>query len=78
MPRAPIRPALVICCKDYRYIQPTLRFVKQRLGIRWDDLKATAGVLPMLDSPHRTAVDSARYRSGLPLAWRASGDSRAS
>ena len=52
MPRAPIRPALVICCKDYRYIQPTLRFARQRLGIRWYDLKATAGgALAMLDSP---------------------------
>jgi len=50
--RVRIRPALVICCKDYRYIQPTQRFVRQRLGIRWYDLKATAGgVLSMLDSP---------------------------
>ncbi len=50
--RTSIQPALVICCKDYRYIQPTQRFVKQRLGIRWYDLKATAGgVLAMLDSP---------------------------
>ena len=47
-----IQPALVICCKDYRYIQPTLRFVRQRLGIRWYDLKATAGgALAMLDAP---------------------------
>jgi len=50
--RAPIQPALVICCKDYRYIQPTQRFVRQRLGIRWYDLKATAGgARAMLDSP---------------------------
>lgn len=47
-----IRPALVICCKDYRYIQPTQRFVRQTLGIRWYDLKATAGgVRAMLDAP---------------------------
>ena len=47
-----IQPVLVICCKDYRYIQPTQRFVRQRLGIRWYDLKATAGgVLAMLDAP---------------------------
>lgn len=47
-----IQPALVICCKDYRYIQPTQRFVRQRLGIRWYDLKATAGgVRAMLESP---------------------------
>ncbi len=47
-----IRPVLIICCKDYRYIQPTQRFVRQRLGIRWYDLKATAGgVRAMLDSP---------------------------
>ena len=46
-----IQPALVICCKEYRYIQPTQRFVKQQLGIRWYDLKATAGgVLALLDS----------------------------
>lgn len=45
-------PALVICCKDFRYVQPIQRFVRQRLGIRWYDLKATAGgVLPMLDAP---------------------------
>ncbi len=50
--RASIQPALVICCKDYRYIQPTQHFVKQRLGIRWYDLKATAGgVRAMLDAP---------------------------
>ena len=50
--RTRIRPALVICCKDYRYIQPTQRFVRQRLGIRWYDLKATAGgVRAVLDSP---------------------------
>ena len=51
---APIRiqPALLICCKDYRYIQPIQRFVKQRLGIRWYDLKATAGgVRALLDAP---------------------------
>lgn len=47
-----IQPALIICCKDYRYIQPTQSFVKRRLGIRWYDLKATAGgVRAMLDSP---------------------------
>lgn len=47
-----IQPALIICCKDYRYIQPTQGFVKRRLGIRWYDLKATAGgVRAMLDSP---------------------------
>ncbi|GEM_PF-1310094 len=50
--KAPIQPALVICCKDYRYIQPIQRFVKRRLGIRWYDLKATAGgVRAMLESP---------------------------
>ena len=50
--RTRIQPALVICCKDYRYIQPTQRFVTQRLGIRWYDLKSTAGgVLAMLDAP---------------------------
>jgi hypothetical protein len=50
--RAPIQPALIICCKDYRYIQPTQRFVKKRLGIRWYDLKATAGgARAMLDAP---------------------------
>ena len=48
----PIRPALIICCKDYRYIQPIQRFAKRQLGIRWYDLKATAGgVLAMLDAP---------------------------
>ena len=48
----PIQPALIICCKDYRYIQPTQYFVKRRLGIRWYDLKATAGgVRAMLESP---------------------------
>jgi len=48
----PPKPALVICCKDYRYIQPIQRFVRQRLGIRWYNLKATAGgVLAMLDAP---------------------------
>lgn len=47
-----VQPALVICCKDYRYIQPIQRFVRQQLGIRWYDLKATAGgVRAMLDSP---------------------------
>ena len=52
MRKKPIQPALVICCKDYRYIQPAQRFVKRRLGIRWYDLKATAGgVRAMLDSP---------------------------
>ena len=46
-----MRPALVICCKDYRYIQATQRFVR-RLGIRWYDLKATAGGLrALLDAP---------------------------
>lgn len=50
--RTPIHPALVICCKDYRYIQPIQRFVRQRLGLRWYDLKATAGgVRAMLDAP---------------------------
>ena len=50
--RTRIQPALVICCKDYRYIQPTQRFVRQRLGIRWYDLKATAGgVRAMLEAP---------------------------
>lgn len=52
MTRRPTPPALIICCKDYRYIQPTQRFVRQRLGIRWYDLKATAGgVRAMLDAP---------------------------
>ena len=52
MRKKPIQPALIICCKDYRYIQPTQDFVKRRLGIRWYDLKATAGgVRAMLDSP---------------------------
>ncbi len=50
--RQRIQPALIICCKDYRYIQPIQRFVRQRLGIRWYDLKATAGgVRAMLDAP---------------------------
>ena len=50
-PSRRIQPALIICCKDYRYIQPIQRFVRRR-GIRWYDLKATAGgVLAMLDSP---------------------------
>ena len=50
--RTPVRPALVICCKDYRYIQPIQRFVKQRLGIQWYNLKATAGgSRALLDSP---------------------------
>ena len=50
--RSLIQPALVICCKDYRYIQAMQRFIRQRLGIRWYDLKATAGgVLAMLDAP---------------------------
>ena len=50
--RAVIHPALLICCKDYRYIQPTQRFLKRQLGIRWYDLKATAGgVRAMLDAP---------------------------
>ena len=50
--RTRIQPALVICCKDYRYIQPIQRFIRQRLGIRWYDLKATAGgVRAMLDAP---------------------------
>ena len=45
-------PALLICCKDYRFIQPIQRFVKNRLGIRFYDLKATAGGLrAMMDSP---------------------------
>ena len=45
------RPALVICCKDYRYIQAIQRFVRRR-GVRWYDLKATAGGLRALqDSP---------------------------
>ena len=52
MIKKPIQPALVICCKDFRYIQPTQYFVKRRLGIRWYDLKATAGgVRAMMDSP---------------------------
>ena len=43
--------ALVICCKDYRYVQAIQRFVRRR-GIRWYDLKATAGGLRALqDSP---------------------------
>ena len=51
--RATIQPVLLICCKDFRYIQPTQRFVRQRLGIRWYDLKAAAGgVRAMLDSPN--------------------------
>ncbi len=46
-----MQPVLVICCKDYRYIQATQRFVR-RLGVRWYDLKATAGGLrSMLDAP---------------------------
>ena len=50
-PRRLIQPALVICCKDYRYIQATQRFV-QRQGVRWYDLKATAGGLrALLDAP---------------------------
>jgi hypothetical protein len=41
----------VICCKDYRYIQATQRFVR-RQGVRWYDLKATAGGLRALqDAP---------------------------
>ena len=47
-----VPPALIICCKDYRYIQPIQRFAKRQLGIRWYDLKATAGgVRAMLDAP---------------------------
>lgn len=45
-------PALIICCKDYRYIQATQRFVRGRLKVRWYDLKATAGGLcALMDSP---------------------------
>ena len=52
LPGTSIQPVLLICCKDYRYIQPTQRFIRQRLGVRWYDLKATAGgVRAMLDSP---------------------------
>ena len=52
MKKKPIQPALIICCKDYRYIQPTQSFVKRRLGLRWYNLKATAGgVRAMLDAP---------------------------
>lgn len=46
-----VRPALVICCKDYRYVQAIQRFVRKR-GVRWYDLKATAGGLRALqDAP---------------------------
>ena len=47
----PVQPALVICCKDYRYIQAIQRFVKRR-GVPHYDLKATAGGLrAILDAP---------------------------
>lgn len=51
-PAKRVQPVLLICCKDYRYIQPIQRFVKRQLGVRWYDLKATAGGLrAMLDAP---------------------------
>ena len=49
--RSTIVPALIICCKDYRYVQDIQQYFRRR-GVRWYDLKATAGGLRALqDAP---------------------------
>ena len=64
------RPALVICCKDYRYIQPIQRFIRRR-GVRWYDLKATAGGLrALLDAP---ALVRRWILADVRLVWRLHG-----
>lgn len=53
--RSPIRklfcPVLVLCCVDFRYIDPVLAFVKRRFGIKACDVKTDpGGVKTLLDS----------------------------
>lgn len=44
-------PVLVLCCVDFRYIDPILAFVKKRFGIKACDMKTDpGGVKTLLDS----------------------------